>query len=85
MREVRVKASELQVGDTVVRKDYTSRIKEIRSLEAGTQLTGPRGGAKVLNREGARQGGTALILANGRKPVVYADTTVVVLRDDMDY
>lgn len=88
MRETRITLAQLTVGDMIVKvgkQEINSRLRETRELEKGTQLVGPRGGRKVLNGEGVRQGGTALVCANGRKPVAFADTTIVVLRDDMDW
>lgn len=89
MREVRVQGIQVHTGQTVVKigkQVYNSRVVSKEMLHAGTKLSGPRGGARVLNSEGVRRGGCVLTLANGRKPVIFDDTTVVVLSgDDMDY
>lgn len=85
MSETRSTGRKVTVGDMIVRigkQRYDSRIVETYGIPAGTRLSGPRGGRKVLNAEGERQGGRVLVLKNGRKPVVFDDTTIIVLRDE---
>jgi mannose-6-phosphate isomerase-like protein (cupin superfamily) len=82
MREIRIRVTELIPGDTVVRVGKTEvngRFRELKEVQPGQRLVGPRGGRYDVTSHGGEV--LVAIVTSTRTLVVRRESFVVVLRE----